>query len=126
MFNLKRQGGLKNVRVEAFDYKGEYFFANPREEDLLDLVFVCDATRELGADVVADSAWRALRLGGRIALVEPAADAGPLGDVLEARGFLPCAADETDSLQAPRGYAYRVLRKPDELPPEPEPEPYSW
>lgn len=120
MFQLKQKGGLKNVRVQAFSYQGQYFFKDALQSELLDLVFSCDAWEELGVETVVQCSWRALKPGGRLVVLEKMSDPDKCSiDVwksFDLRGFLP-----QDSSTMLDGYVYRVFEKPLSAAPPPEP-----
>jgi len=120
MFQLKQKGGLKNVRVQAFSYQGQYFFKDALQSELLDLVFSFDAWEELGVETIVQSSWRALKPGGRLVVLEKIKEPekcridrwNPFND----QGFV--------SLYSPaslEGYVYRVFEKPLSAAPPPEP-----
>jgi len=120
MFQLKQNGGFKNVRVQAFSFQGQYFFKDALQTDLLDLVFSCDAWDELGIDTVVQSGWRALKPGGRLVVLEKMNDSDQCSlevwKPFEMRGFV-----SLPSLTPLDGYVYRIFEKPLSSAPPAEP-----
>jgi len=120
MFQLKQKGELKNVRVQAFSYQGQYFFKDALQSELLDLVFSCDAWEELGVETVVQSSWRALKPGGRLVVVEKISDPEKCSleqwSSFNQQGFVSVYSPA--SLE---GFVYRVFEKPLSAAPPPEP-----
>jgi len=122
MFQLKQQGKLKNVRVQAFSYQGQFFFKDALQSELLDLVFSFDAWKELGVDTVVQSSWRAIKPGGRLVVLEKINDlddcSNDVWQPFKLRGFEPLHSP------APlEGYMYKVFQKPLSAAPPPDPTP---